>query len=123
MERPELFRAIGTEQAAVRGLWTRFRRPLQEETERFRHLQINLLTSLQDGYRRPIQKLAQQLGEIGLSVRLQITPGRHDKRFARGPGAIDMLLFHDEALRTETAPTSSAHDEEGRAPPILDPKD
>ena len=97
-ERPELFKTLGTEQAAVRGLGPRLQKQVRARPDAYRHLHINLLTSTKDGFRAAITRFHQRLSGLNLTVRHTITPGRHDKRFVRGPGAIDMLLFHDRVL-------------------------
>lgn len=33
-----------------------------------------------------------------------VVPGPHDYVFNRGPGSIEMLLFHDRALRGQKSP-------------------
>lgn len=98
-ERPELFRTVGTEQAAVKGLIAVMRRAVRLRAEPMKALVFNLLSSHKDGFRRQIARFATGMRGLGLTIRHAETPGRHDKRFARGPGVIDMLLFHDAVFR------------------------
>ncbi len=96
---PGQFRAIGTEQASVKGLLPSFVRKRDTLMAKVPSV-INLLTSSRDGYRRDIGAFARDLTALGLPVRHREVPGGHDKRFAKGPGVIDMILFHDAVLNS-----------------------
>ncbi|HIN86345.1 MAG TPA: hypothetical protein EYN06_07680 [Myxococcales bacterium] len=98
LKHPALFKSIGSEQAAVRGLSKRWQRALKNHPGNYKHLHVNLLTSTHDGFRKSIAHFAGILSKGPLTVRHQITNGRHDKRFAKGPASIDMLLFHEAVL-------------------------
>lgn len=71
----------------------------QEHKQRFR-----LLTSRKDYYRTQDGRIARAFQEAGLSMRFDVVEGPHGYVFNRGPGAIEMLLFHDRALRGESPP-------------------
>ena len=103
LARPELFKAIGTEQAAARGLSSLANRLVRARPAAFAHLKVGLITSKHDGFREPVRKLNRTLTRLGVSTYFTVTPGRHDKRFARGPGAVEMLLFHDTALNRRSS--------------------
>ncbi|MFT5430124.1 MAG: hypothetical protein ACI9OJ_000797, partial [Myxococcota bacterium] len=96
--RPDQFRSLGTEQASVKGLWSFVRKAVRDAKPAVQGPVINLLSSHRDGYRHQIKRFAGRLRGLGLMVRHYETPGAHNKRFAKGPGAIDMLLFHDSVL-------------------------
>ena len=98
LKHPQLFKSVGTEQASERGLGARWNKAWRTQPERFKHLHLNLLTSERDGYKKLIADFAQSLHDSPMRIRHQVTPGRHDKRFAKGPGALDMLLFHESVL-------------------------
>ena len=107
---PAAFRTVGTEQAAARGLISRLVRPARRDPAPLRHLHFNLVTSERDGFRPLVKRFADALVEQqGLErVRYHVALGRHDKRFARGPGVIDMLLFHDQILNRPAANDAGA---------------
>jgi hypothetical protein len=42
--------------------------------------------------------------EAGVPVFFDLVLGPHDYDFNRGPGGIEMLLFHDRVLRGEPPP-------------------
>ena len=60
---------------------------------------MRLLTSTDDPFRPTLHKLAQAMGAAGVRVDYELVPGPHDYDFNRGPGAYEMLLWHDRILR------------------------
>ena len=62
---------------------------------------LRLLTSDKDFYREPVQALHQALSASGVNHDFLMIPGPHAYAFNRGPGAIEMLLWHDRVLRGE----------------------
>lgn len=107
LNHPEAFRTVGTEQASVRGLWKQYKARFPKSSTRISHLTFNLLTSDADPFRPLIERFAAKLSSLHTKVLFKQTPGRHDKRFAKGPGAIEMLLFHDEHLRSPNSTPGS----------------
>jgi iron(III)-salmochelin esterase len=98
--RPLAFGAIEALQAAID----------TSEVERFAELGVRaladnpglvlrLLTSDQDHFLRVNQSLSSALESKGVRHRYLRVLGTHSYRFNRGPGAIEMLLFHDRVLR------------------------
>ncbi len=89
------FDAVGTQQAAVR-------RPaavLRAAPRARAGAVVNLLTSTHDPFRPDVLRLGAALAKVPVSTEVRVLPGRHDKRFAKGPAMIDLLLFHDGVLR------------------------
>ena len=99
-ERPSAFAAVGSLQAAFdtaevseltrRALAARRGNP---------KLSIRLLTSSGDYYRRALTSISQAFARAGVDHDFVVVPGPHDYDFNRGPGAYEMLLLHDRALR------------------------
>lgn len=98
--RPLAFGAIEALQAAIDA----------SEVERFAklgaraladnpRLALRLLTSDQDHFLRVNQSLSSALKNSGVRHRYMRVVGTHGYRFNRGPGGIEMLLFHDRVLR------------------------
>ncbi len=68
-------------------------------------LKLRLLTSDGDFFLEPIRTISTAWRAAGIDHELLVVPGPHDYAFNRGPGAIEMLLYHDRALRLgERAP-------------------
>jgi iron(III)-salmochelin esterase len=98
--RPRAFGAVGALQAAIDGT----------EIERFAelgaraladnpNLSLRLLTSDKDHFLRVNEQLSAELKARGVQHRYSRVQGNHSYRFNRGPGALEMLLFHDRTLR------------------------
>jgi iron(III)-salmochelin esterase len=98
--RPQAFGAIEALQAAIDGT----------EVERFVELGaravadnprliFRLLTSDQDHFLGVNQRLSAELLSRGVKHRYLSVLGTHSYRFNRGPGSIEMLLYHDRVLR------------------------
>jgi len=99
---PTAFGAIAGIQAA---LDRKNARDVAERAKRARErnsgLVFRLLTSDDDFFRRANVAIARALERAGVPVFLDVVPGPHDYAFNRGPGALEMLLFHDRVLRGE----------------------
>lgn len=95
---PEVFGVVGALQPAVRGRIDRVlsrhapspSRPAQR---------VRLVTSRGDVYRRDVAALDEALRARGVAHDLRVLAGPHDYVFNRGVGGVEMLLFHDRALR------------------------
>ena len=64
-------------------------------------LRLRLLTSDRDFYRDALEELHTALAGAGAEHDHLDLPGPHGYPFNRGPGAIEMLLWHDRVLRGE----------------------
>jgi iron(III)-salmochelin esterase len=99
---PRSFRAIAGLQAAfdvddAEELATRAQQAYAENSE----LVFRLLTSTGDFFREADTAIARAMQARGLPAQLDLVEGPHDYAFNRGPGAIEMLLYHDRVLRGE----------------------
>lgn len=61
-------------------------------------VKIRLLTSSEDYFKSAITHVSQGLKAAGVDHDFADVPGPHDYPFNRGPGAIEMLLWHDRLL-------------------------
>jgi iron(III)-salmochelin esterase len=64
-------------------------------------LVIRLLTSERDYFLNANRAISRAMSRAGVPHVLAVIPGPHDYGFNRGPGAYEMLFFHDRALRGE----------------------
>jgi enterochelin esterase-like enzyme len=78
-------------------------------------LRLRLLTTDQDFYREAIEGLHAALAAAGAEHDHLFLPGPHGYTFNRGPGSIEMLLWHDRVLRGEPPGLEPA--DAGRAVP------
>ncbi len=103
LRNPGVFRSVGAVQGAVRGYrdavleWSR---AADAQTGQPRP-KLNLSTSDGDPYRGAIEGLGKDLRARGFDVRISRLTGPHDYVFNRGPGALDLLLFHDSVLNAQ----------------------
>lgn len=95
---PEVFGSVGALQPAISGRESAFA-ALLDRARRVRPQAIRLMSSDADPYLPATRQLSQTLRTLRISHDLVVTPGGHDYAFNRGPGAIELLRFHDLALR------------------------
>ena len=98
--RPEAFGAVAGLQAAfdpenAREFGARAARARQKNPA----LNFRLLTSDADYYLATTHKLDAALSREGVPHEFLVTRGTHSYEFNRGPGAIEMLVYHDRVLR------------------------
>lgn len=101
LERPDTFGGVGVMQGAfgpdeVEELARRTSAAMRRSAFRLR-----LLTSAGDFYRGVTERLHDALSKVGVAHDHAVVAGPHDYVFNRGSGAIEMLLWHDRALRGE----------------------
>lgn len=59
---------------------------------------LHLLTSTEDVFRAPVEALSAALKKRAVAHALRVALGPHDQPFLRGPGSLEMLVWHDRAL-------------------------
>lgn len=98
---PETFRSVGAIQPAITGRVDHLAE-LAAAARRAGHEQeIRLLTSERDPFLEPTRRLSERLRELRVPHDLVVLPGPHGYAFNRGPGAIELLRFHDRVLDPE----------------------
>ena len=61
--------------------------------------QLRLLTSVGDYFLGSTKAISQAFDEADVFHSLVIVPGDHSYKFNRGPGAYELLMYHDRVLR------------------------
>jgi enterochelin esterase-like enzyme len=95
---PQVFGSVGAIQPAVRGR----EMELAARADKARTVQpqqLRLLSSDADPLLPVSRELSRALRKKRVGHQLVVYPGGHDYAFNRGPGAIELLHFHDVALR------------------------
>jgi enterochelin esterase-like enzyme len=96
---PEAFAAVGTLQAAIRydqvAEYTDLAKAARTKNPA---LKLRLLTSSDDYFRDVITRTSASWRAAGIQHEFVEVPGPHDYPFNRGPGAIEMLHWHDRVL-------------------------
>ncbi len=93
---PDVFDTVGGIQPAIRGRVERLTAMARDASPR---PTLRLLSSDEDPFLRVTRQLSSALEQAGYRHELVVTPGPHDYSFNRGPGSIELLRFHDRALR------------------------
>jgi enterochelin esterase-like enzyme len=96
---PDAFGAVGGIQPAVaEGQESEWTAIAQAARARRPALKLRLLTSHDDYFHDSIVALSRAWTAAGVSHDFADVPGPHDYVFNRGPGSIELLLWHDRAL-------------------------
>ncbi len=96
---PELFGAVGTLQAALGDDQVSELTDLAKAARaKNASLKLRLLTSKDDYFRGAIAHTSAAWRAAGIEHDYADVPGPHDYPFNRGPGAIEMLIWHDRML-------------------------
>jgi hypothetical protein len=103
--RPLAFGSVGSLQAALDpSEVARFAELGAQALRQNPRLALRLLTSDEDYFRSPNQELSAALRERGVPHALSQVVGTHSYQFNRGPGVLEMLLFHSRVLRGQAPP-------------------
>lgn len=96
---PTAFGALGTLQAAIgEDQVAEYAALVQAARRENPRLALRLLTSQEDYFRGAITRLSGVLRSASVDHDFADVPGPHDYPFNRGPGAIEMLHWHDRTL-------------------------
>ena len=96
---PGAFGAVGSLQAALgEDQVSEFTELAKAARAKNAALKLRLLTSKEDYFRSAISHASSAWKSAGIEHDFADVPGPHDYPFNRGPGAIEMLLWHDRML-------------------------
>lgn len=95
---PEVFGSVGAMQPAIRGREAEFAERAAKAYDKAPQV-LRLLSSDKDPLLPVTRTLSNELRKRGVAHTLVVTPGGHDYAFNRGPGALELLHFHEHALR------------------------
>lgn len=96
----ERFGAVGALQPAIREADAEpFAERAEQAASAHGKQSIQLVTSSGDPFRAPTEALSAALTRRSIAHQLIVTDGPHDYIWNRGPGAVEMLMFHERALR------------------------
>jgi enterochelin esterase-like enzyme len=97
---PKAFSTVGALQPAIDDSeLDRFTKLAGKAVRENQGLSIRLVTSHEDYYREVVMAFASELNAAKVPHDFELVSGDHSYEFNRGPGAIEMLRFHAEALR------------------------
>jgi hypothetical protein len=106
----EAFGAVGAIQPAVTGETERIAAIARAAGESHGAQAIRLLTSEGDPFLAATRELSTELQDRRVPHTLLVLPGPHDYEFNRGPGAIELLRFAQNALASEQEPGENGNE-------------
>jgi iron(III)-salmochelin esterase len=105
LSQPRAFGSVGSLQAALDASEVeRFASLAAHAFKQNPRLTLRLLTSDEDYFRTQNQALSAALGQRAVAHELALVKGTHSYQFNRGPGVLEMLLFHSRVLRGQPPP-------------------
>ncbi|HXX68037.1 MAG TPA: alpha/beta hydrolase-fold protein [Polyangiaceae bacterium] len=100
LSRPDAFGAVGGIQPALsEGQAAEWTTLAQNARSKRPDLKLRLLTSRGDYFRSAISQVSDAWTARGIGHDFAEVPGPHDYIFNRGPGSIELLLWHDRVLQ------------------------
>lgn len=99
LSRPDVFGAVGATQPALDAAEAPLFSALAARAMEQAPVRLRLLTSEGDYFLRAVEALAERLLADRVPHELTVAKGPHDYVFNRGPGAAELLLWHERALR------------------------
>ena len=101
---PDVFGAIGALQPAIKVGEAEMFAALAASATAGRKTAIRLVSSEADPFLEAVRALSKALEAAHVPHELVVTPGPHDYAWNRGPGGVEMLLWHERVLRGRPAP-------------------
>jgi enterochelin esterase-like enzyme len=96
---PDVFGAVGAMQPAIAAGEVDSIADLARSAGARRPQRVRLVSSQGDPFLGVTRALADALEVRGVAHRLVVTDGPHDYAWNRGPGGIELAVFHERALR------------------------
>jgi len=99
--RPDVFGAVGALQPAIRdtaAASAELTDLAKSARGRRAGMKLRLTTSERDSFRRAVTRTSEAWRAAGIAHDFAVLPGPHDYVFNRGPGAIELLFWHDQVL-------------------------
>ncbi len=104
LSHPQAFATVGALQPAIAVREANQLAELAARAQGEHGIALRLLSSLDDPFLEAVRALSAALAKRSVSHQLVVTPGPHDYSYNRGPGAYEMLLWHERALRGNKLP-------------------
>lgn len=100
LRKPETFGAWGSVQGALGAhRIERYAQGIEDVIATHGKRRLHLETSSADAFRKVNEQLAKKLRARHIEVDFTMPPGPHNQPFLRDSGSLEMLLWHDRALR------------------------
>lgn len=99
LSHPEIFGAVGALQPAVRASEAAMFSELARRAMERHAIALRLVSSDGDPFLPAIQEISDRLRQDGVAHELLVVPGPHDYVWNRGPGNVEMVLWHERVQR------------------------
>ncbi len=99
---PDIFRRIGSVQAAVAPFMDVYTRLIQTNKDKIRKCSIQVVSSDGDVFLKSVEKFSAMLNSMKVPNSLLILKGPHDYIFNQGPGSLALLAFHGSSAKNPT---------------------
>ena len=104
LQNPEVFGVVGVLQPALRAEEAPLVLDLARAAMAKAKVVLRLVTSDEDYFLPAVRAVSQALREGGVPHELLVIPGTHGYDFNRGPGGVEMLLWHERVQRGLPSP-------------------
>ncbi|MGK3984757.1 alpha/beta hydrolase-fold protein [Sorangium sp. So ce136] len=104
LSNPDVFGAVGALQPAVRASEAEMFSTLARRAMERHAVALRLVSSEADPFLPAIQAVSDRLRQDGVAHELLIVPGPHDYAWNRGPGGVEMVLWHERVQRGLSPP-------------------
>jgi pimeloyl-ACP methyl ester carboxylesterase len=104
LARPDVFGAVGALQPALREAEAPAIAAMARAAIARRPLRLRLASSDADPFLPAVRALSDALRAAAVAHDLAVWPGPHDYAWNRGPGSVELLVWHERALRGLPSP-------------------
>jgi hypothetical protein len=104
LTRPDLFASVGALQPAIRASDVELIVGLARAATESHAVALRIASSEDDPFLPAVRALSSGLDAARVKHRLIVVPGPHDYAWNRGPGNVELLMFHERVLRGLPAP-------------------
>ncbi|HRI63424.1 MAG TPA: alpha/beta hydrolase-fold protein [Polyangium sp.] len=101
---PDIFGSIGALQPAIKVAEAEMFAAMAASATAGKKTALRLVSSEEDPFLEAVRALSKALEAVHVPHELIVTPGPHDYAWNRGPGGVEMLLWHERVLRGRPAP-------------------
>ena len=95
----DIFGAVGALQPAIKVDEAEMFALMAKRATHDKKIDIRLVSSEGDPFLAAVRALSKALEDVNVKHDLVVTPGPHDYAWNRGPGGVEMLLWHERVLR------------------------
>lgn len=104
LTRPDVFGAVGALQPAMKATEGAMFSALAGDAMKKNEILLRLVSSEADPFLSAIRATSETMRADGVTHEMLVVPGHHNYAWNRGPGGVEMVLWHERVLRGLRAP-------------------